>query len=161
MRFVVPHTCTWKMWMTSQVCYLKLLISRSILSGPLDFEIKRVACKCHSLLKFIFKISPFISSPEPLGSLVSLQIGMLHRPLLSVRPPFSKIFSKTAGPIKAKFHVEPPWVWVTWPRWPPRPYMVQTFQKSSSPEPKGQWPCGFICSIGALGPHHSLFKWLP
>ena len=43
-RSVVPHTCTWKMWMTSQVGYLKLLISRSILSGPLDFEIKRVAC---------------------------------------------------------------------------------------------------------------------
>ena len=44
MRSVVPHTCTWKMWLTSQVGYLKLLISRSILSGPLDFEIKRVAC---------------------------------------------------------------------------------------------------------------------
>ena len=27
-----------------------------------------------------------------------------------VRPLFSKIFSKTAGPNKAKFHVEPPWV---------------------------------------------------
>ena len=25
------------------------------------------------------------------------------------RPPFSKIFSKTAGPIKAKFHMEPQW----------------------------------------------------
>ena len=44
MRSVVPHPCTWKMWKTSQVGYLKLLISRSILSGPLDFEIKRVAC---------------------------------------------------------------------------------------------------------------------
>ena len=30
--------------MTSSTDYLKLLISRSILSGPLDFEIKRVAC---------------------------------------------------------------------------------------------------------------------
>ena len=27
--------------MTSQIGYLKLLITRSILSGPLDFEIKR------------------------------------------------------------------------------------------------------------------------
>ena len=38
---------------------------------------------------------------------------MVHRPSvvcpLSVRPPFSKIFSKTAGPIKAKFHMEPQW----------------------------------------------------
>ena len=30
--------------MTSQIGYLKLLITRSILSGPPDFEIKRVAC---------------------------------------------------------------------------------------------------------------------
>ena len=30
--------------MTSQIGYLKLLITRSILSGPLNFEIKRVAC---------------------------------------------------------------------------------------------------------------------
>ena len=30
--------------MTSQIGYLKLLITRSILSGPVDFEIKRVAC---------------------------------------------------------------------------------------------------------------------
>ena len=40
-------------------------------------------------------------------------------------------------------------VWVTWPRWPPCPYMVKTLQKSSPPEPKGQWPCGLLCSIGA------------
>ena len=42
-------------------------------------------------------------------------------------------------------------VWgVTWPRWPPHPYMVKTLQKSSSPEPKGQWPCGLVCSIGPI-----------
>ena len=36
-------------------------------------------------------------------------IGMLRCP--SVCPPFSKFFfSKTAGPVEAKFHVEPPWV---------------------------------------------------
>ena len=35
-------------------------------------------------------------------------------------------------------------IWVTWPRWPPRPYMVKTLQKSSSPEPKGQWHCGLV-----------------
>ena len=57
----------------------------------------------------------FISSPEPLGSLMSLQYshGLSIRPLsicpLSVCPLFSKIFSKTAGPIKAKFHMEPQW----------------------------------------------------
>ena len=62
-----------------------------------------------------------------------------------VRPStFSNIFSsKTAWPIKVKFYVEPPWeggmkVYINGPghmtRWPPRPYMVKTLQKSS-PEP--------------------------
>ena len=37
-----PYTCI--RWMRSQIGYLKLLITRSILPGPLDFEIKRVAC---------------------------------------------------------------------------------------------------------------------
>ena len=37
--------------------------------------------------------------------LLAYCIGRLHR-----RPPYSIFFSKTAGPIKAKFHVEPPWV---------------------------------------------------
>ena len=40
-------------------------------------------------------------------------------------------------------------VWVTWPRWPPCPYMVKTLQKSS-PEPKGQWLWGLVCSIGPI-----------
>ena len=38
--------------MTSQIGYLKLLITRSILSGPLDFEIKRVACTSSKQLNF-------------------------------------------------------------------------------------------------------------
>ena len=38
-----PHTCIRRM--TSQIGYLKLLITRIILSGPLDFEIKTAACK--------------------------------------------------------------------------------------------------------------------
>ena len=52
-----PYACI--RWMTSQISYLKLLITRSILSGPLDFEIKRVTCifsqiyplGCHAILK--------------------------------------------------------------------------------------------------------------
>ena len=73
------------------------------------------------------------------------------------RPQCSKIFfSETALPIIAKFYVEPPWVrercfvrgiWVTWPRWPPRPYMLKTLQKSS-PEPAGRFPRNLVCSIG-------------
>ena len=45
-----------------------------------------------------------LSAPEPLGSQGELTVYPW-----SVRPPFSKIFSsESTGPIKAKFHVEPP-----------------------------------------------------
>ena len=43
-------------------------------------------------------------------------------------------------------------VLVTWPRWPPRPYMVNTLKKSSSPEPEGRWPWDLVCSIWVVGP---------
>ena len=43
-------------------------------------------------------------------------------------------------------------IWITWPRWPPCPYMVKTLQKSSSPEPKGLWPWNLVCNIGHSGP---------
>ena len=42
-------------------------------------------------------------------------------------------------------------VWVTWPRWPPRPYMVKTLQKSSSPEPKGNDLVAWYVAMGTLG----------
>ena len=43
-------------------------------------------------------------------------------------------------------------VFVTWPRWPPHPYMIKTLQKSFPPEPEGQWPWDLVCSIGDVGP---------
>ena len=49
---------------------------------------------------------------------------------------------------------------VTSPRWPPRPYMVKTLQKSSSPEPAGRFSRNLACSIRTPA-HHSLFKWWP
>ena len=39
-------------------------------------------------------------------------------------------------------------VQVTWPVWPPCPYMVKTFKKSSSLEPNSRWPWKLVCSIG-------------
>ena len=67
---------------------------------------------------------------------------------------FSNFFSlETAWPIEVKFHVEPRWedgewkwvqmIYVTWPRRPPCPYMVQTLKISL-----GWWPWNLICSIG-------------
>ena len=43
-NWLIPSSTSWKRQMMSHVGYLKLLISWSILSGPLDFEIKRVSC---------------------------------------------------------------------------------------------------------------------
>ena len=69
--------------------------------------------------------------------------------------------SKLLGLLKPNFmwslHGSGEWkfvrgIWVSWPRWPPRPYMVKTLQKSSSLETKGQWPWALVCSIWALGP---------
>ena len=56
----------------------------------------------------------FFSSPEPSGSQGELiSIPMLRRPLSSSNSWSSTISnissSETAWPIKAKFHVEPPW----------------------------------------------------
>ena len=94
---------------------------------------------------------------------------MLRRPSVvrcrpSVRPPFSKIFfSKTAGPVEDKFHVEPPWVGGTpvcsrglghMTKMAAMPIYGKKKLQKSSPEPKGQRPCGLVCSIGDwdLGP---------
>ena len=46
-----------------------------------------------------------------IGELLVYPWSGVRRPSVVVRPQCSKIFfSKTAGPIKAKFYVEPPWV---------------------------------------------------
>ena len=103
------------------------------------------------------------SSSEPLGALVSLWYShdassssfCRHHPSST----FSKI-SKATGLSKPNFILSLSWmrerkfvcgVWVTWPRWPPRQYMVKALKTSFSPEPKGQWPCGLVCSIGDSG----------
>ena len=90
---------------------------------------------------------------------------MLHRPLASVSPSihhFQRSSSpKPLGQSKPNFmwslHGSGEWkfvwgIWVTWTRWPSCPYMVKTLQKSSSLEPKGQWPWALVCIIRALGP---------
>ena len=103
------------------------------------------------------RFPPIFISPMPKAHWCTYSIG--RHPSYVVRlSTFSNIFSSEAtGPIEAKFHVEALWVgerkflqmvMVTWPRWPPCPYMEKTWKKSSSPEPKGWWPWNLICSIG-------------
>ena len=66
-------------------------------------ESKRTSLICNQPTLF--------SSLEPLGSQGELIVyPSSRRPCaVVVRPPFSKIFFKTAWPIKAKFYMEPPW----------------------------------------------------
>ena len=57
---------------------------------------------------------------------------------------------------QSQIFVEPPWlggrlfirgIWVTSPRWPPRPYMRKNLQKFSPPEPIAQLQRNLACSI--------------
>ena len=85
----------------------------------------------------------------------------------SVRPPVVRQHFQTSSSLKLLGQLNSYFIWrlprigerkfiqivlVTWPRWPPRPNMVKTFQKSSSPEPEGRWPWDLVCSIGVVGP---------
>ena len=57
-----------------------------------------------------FENSVIISSPEPLGSQGELIVYPSSRRPSSVVNNYNILFSETAGPIKAKFYLEPPWV---------------------------------------------------
>ena len=80
------------------------------------------------------------------------------RPSSVRRPQCSKIFfSETAGPIKAKFYVEPPWVGGTkfcsrhlghMTKMAATPIYGKNIQKSSSPELAGRFSRNLVCSIG-------------
>ena len=99
----------------------------------------------------------------------------LRRP--SVRPSVVRQHFQTSSPLKPLGQLNLNFTWrllrmqeqkfvqmvlVTWPRWPPCPYMVKTLYKSSSPEPEGRWPWDLVCSIGGVGPTKFVpnpFKW--
>ena len=87
-------------------------------------------------------------------------MDMIRRPSSSSSTISKIFFSETTWPIKLKFYVEPPCVaafkfdrkiHVTWPIWPPRPYMVKTTQKSS-PEPAGRFPRNLVFTISDSSP---------
>ena len=71
---------------------------------------------------------------------------------------FSNIFSsETTGLIEAKFPMEPPWDRVSkvcsndqghMIKMATMPIYGKNLKKSSSPEPKGQWPWNLVCSLG-------------
>ena len=106
-----------------------------------------------------------ISSPEPKahGWANSIPVTPLSvRRLSSVRQHF-----QTSSPLKPLGQLNSNFIWrllrtreqkfvqmilVTWPRWPPCPYIVKTLKKSLSPEPEGRWPWDLVCSIGGVGP---------
>ena len=91
-------------------------------------------------------------------------MAMLRRPSVVVRSPsiISKIFSsETAGPVKAKLHVEHPLeggtkVYINGPGHMTKmalcPYMVKTIKISSSLEPVDQFQQNLLCSVEDSGP---------
>ena len=81
------------------------------------------------------------------------------RRLSSLRPHFQTSSLKPLGQFNSNFIWRLLRTWelkfvqmalVTWPRWPPCPFMVKTLKKST-PEPEGQWPWDLVCSIGVVG----------
>ena len=111
---------------------------------------------CHIILDLIYTTQKtfcttwIFSSPEPSGSQGELIVypcsvvrPSVRRPSVR-RPPFSKIFSETAWPIKAKFYMKHLWeggtnVYINNPghmtKMAAMPIYGKTLQKSSSPEP--------------------------
>ena len=116
-----------------------------------------------------FDFSPFLAhlSRRLIGELIVYQ--WLRRPSSVVCRPSSVVRQhfQTSSPLKPLGQLNSYFIWrllrmgerkfvqmvlVTWPRWPPCPYMVKTLQKSSSPEPEGRWPWDLVCSIRDVGP---------
>ena len=110
------------------------------------------------------KVNPhcyIFSSPELKAQWWAYRIG---RPLLSVCVcAVGMSTCRTSSPLKPLGWLKPNFIWsllgtgerksvetvqVTWPRWPPCPYMLKTVKKSSSSESKGRWPWNLVCSIG-------------
>ena len=99
----------------------------------------------------------YFSTPEPKAHWWAYRIG---RPVSSVAHPSVRrphIFSsETAGPIKVKFHMAPPWdvgtgICSNGPGHMTKVTVMPIYGKNlkeSSPKPKGQWPWNLICSIG-------------
>ena len=73
---------------------------------------------------------------------MKLQTAFSQIPLGQSKPNF---ICKLSGLRKWKFI---DMMLVTWPKWPPLPYMVKTLQKSSSLEPVDRFPQNLVCSIG-------------
>ena len=91
-------------------------LSHSFVNGSFWYDIMHImaANHCRHLLEhrnanLIWRYA-FLAHLSLKAHWWAYSIAMVHCPS-SVRPPFSKIFfSETTWPIKAKFHVEPPWV---------------------------------------------------
>ena len=119
--------------------------------GVFTLELFALECEIFSPHRLIMEkmMSPLFSSP------------------VVWRPHSLKIFSsETTGPVKVKFRMEPPWdggtkvqtVLVTWPRWPPCPYMVKTLKNLLLQNQKAYDLETWYAASGArVLP--SLFKW--
>ena len=120
----------------------------------LDYIEKNMFCLWHMGLSIS-------SSTKPLGSWSDYSIGRHLSSVCMYYVCVCQHFQKSS-PLKPLGRLKLNFMWsllgmgerkflqmvlVTWPKWPPCPYMVKTLKKSSSPEPKGLWPRNLVCSI--------------
>ena len=118
-------------WFTQQLCYNHSVSPRFVLfiSSPELHAPQMSLLYTHALASVVVRLSSVHivqTSPEPLGQSTPNFMWSLN------------------GKGKRKFVHG---IWVTWPRWPPRPYMVKTLQ-NSSPEPVNLFPRNLVCNIG-------------
>ena len=106
----------------------------------------------------IFFYIYIFSSPEPLGSIVSLYYR-IGRPLSSVImciccQHFQTFSCETTGLIEAKSHLEPPWDGGMKVYSSGSGHMTAIYGKNlkkySSLGPKGRWPWNLVCTIRCL-----------
>ena len=94
------------------------------------------------------------SSPEQKVHWWAYRIG---RPLSVVHTLFKQLFRNHCADWSQIFIWSLHGMWehkfvqtglVTWPRWPPSPYIVKTLEKKLPTKPIGRWPWNLVCSIG-------------
>ena len=105
----------WPVCLSMHASVTLCILSRTVRDRILKFNVwnkhenKWTHIFFFSVRLVIAELCPFLAHLSLYAHWWAYSIDMLRRP--SVLPPFPKIFfSKTTGPVEAKFHVEPPWV---------------------------------------------------
>ena len=168
------HYCSqwpesWLMQKTNWVYEGMWVLKVKVISLLYIFQVLYVLCftRPQYQVSVYRTIGPMVSSPEPKAHRWAYSIPMVRRPSSVRRPSVVVRNAQRSSSPKPLVRSKPNFmwsllglgeryfvrgIWVTWPRWPPCPYMVKTLQKSSSPEPAGRFSQNLVCSIGDSSP---------